>query len=277
MSIQQTNSIMPFTHEQFGQVRVIRDEAAGEPWFVAKDVAEALDIRTDTVRAILDAVDVKETNPNRIGVAPGGRNPLIISEPGLYALVFRSRKPEAAAFTRWITHEVIPAIRDEATGEPWFVAKDVAQALGYERPENAVATHCKHSKKVRLGYSPKQGGTPFITIIPKGDVYRLITRSKLPGAERFESWVFDEVLVSIDNHGGYLIDRPAVIVAQDTLERMKNKLQATEAELALAQPKAQLVDATFASRHEQPMKLTDVVRKLAGVNTIKIKSDLERR
>ena len=103
-----TNEIRTFESAQFGTIRALSVD--GEPWFVAKDVCDALGIRTDTVRVILDDDEVAETNPNTIGVA-GGRNPLIVSEPGLYKLVLKSRKPEAKAFQRWVTHEVIPAIR----------------------------------------------------------------------------------------------------------------------------------------------------------------------
>lgn len=106
-----SDEILPqvFDNPEFGRLRVIQDES-GEPWFVAKDVCDALDIRTDTVRTILDEDEVKETNPNSIGVA-GGRNPLIVSEAGLYSLVLKSRKPEAKRFKRWVTHDVLPSIR----------------------------------------------------------------------------------------------------------------------------------------------------------------------
>lgn len=105
------NEIQTFKSDQFGTVRAVRGED-GEPWFVAKDVCAALGIRTDTVRSILESDEVGETNPNSIGVA-GGRAPLVVSEPGLYRLVMRSRKPEAKAFQRWVTHEVLPALRRE--------------------------------------------------------------------------------------------------------------------------------------------------------------------
>jgi len=101
-------SIQLYKSEQFGNLRVVRDEN-GEPWFVAKDVCDALGIRTDTVRPILDADEVSDVDPNTIGVK--GRKPLIVSEAGLYSLILRSRKPEAKAFKRWVTHEVLPAIR----------------------------------------------------------------------------------------------------------------------------------------------------------------------
>lgn len=106
-----TNEIttLQFNSDQFGQLRAVKDEN-GEPWFVAVDICKALDIRTDTVRKIVDAEDISETNPNSVGVA-GGRNPIIVNESGFYALVLKSRKPEAKAFQRWVTHEVLPSIR----------------------------------------------------------------------------------------------------------------------------------------------------------------------
>ena len=102
-------SIQVFSSQEFGELRALKG-SDGEPWFVAKDVCDVLEIRTDTIRRILDDDEVDETNPNTIGVA-GGRNPLIVSEAGLYNLVLRSRKPEAREFKRWVTHEVLPSIR----------------------------------------------------------------------------------------------------------------------------------------------------------------------
>ncbi|RSX53973.1 antirepressor [Bifidobacterium goeldii] len=93
------------------QLRALTDEQ-GEPWFVAKDVCDILEIRTDTVRKILENDEAAKVNPNSIGVAQnGGRSPLIVSEPGLYKLIMRSRKPAAKTFQRWVTHEVLPQIR----------------------------------------------------------------------------------------------------------------------------------------------------------------------
>lgn len=103
-----TESIKVFDSAQFGAIRALSKN--GEPWFVAKDVCNVLGIRSDTVRKIVDACDIEETNPNTIGVA-GGRSPLLVNEPGFYTLVMRSRKPEAKAFKRWVTHDVLPAIR----------------------------------------------------------------------------------------------------------------------------------------------------------------------
>ncbi|AEA70209.1 Putative phage regulatory protein [Pseudomonas brassicacearum subsp. brassicacearum NFM421] len=90
----------------------------------------------------------------------------------------------------------IRVITDEL-GDPWFVARDVADALGYAKPENAISRHCKAATT-----TPKQGGG-FMTVIPERDVYRLVMRSKLVGAERFEEWVVGEVLPSIRKTGKF--------------------------------------------------------------------------
>lgn len=96
----------------------------------------------------------------------------------------------------------IRVITDEL-GDPWFVARDVADALGYAKPENAISRHCKAATT-----TPKQGGG-FMTVIPERDVYRLVMRSKLVGAERFEEWVVGEVLPSIRKTGKFEAASPS--------------------------------------------------------------------
>jgi len=86
-------------------------------------------------------------------------------------------------------------------GDPWFVAKDVAQVLGYANARDAVYKHCKGGSETRL---PSRGGAQYLTIIPERDVYRLIMRSKLPAAEAFEDWVVGTVLPAIRKDGGYI-------------------------------------------------------------------------
>jgi len=85
-------------------------------------------------------------------------------------------------------------------GNPWFVAKDVAAALGYEKPQNAILRHCKGALKRG---TLTNGGDQEMTIIPESDFYRLVLRSKLPSAERFQDWVTSEVLPSIRRTGSY--------------------------------------------------------------------------
>ena len=84
-----------------------------------------------------------------------------------------------------------------------FCATDVARALGYSNQRDAVGRHCKGVVKRDTLTS---GGTQELSFIPEGDVYRLIIRSNLPSAEKFEHWVFDDILPSIRKHGLYAID-----------------------------------------------------------------------
>lgn len=91
-------------------LRTLTDKA-GEPWFVAKDVCDILELG-NTTNALRALDEDEKTNFTNCNVAQnGGRAPLIISEPGLYKLIMRSRKPEAHEFQRWVTHEVLPQIR----------------------------------------------------------------------------------------------------------------------------------------------------------------------
>lgn len=102
------NEIQVFKNEQFGEVRTINRD--GEPWFVAADVCKSLEVANSR-----DAVArLDEDEKNTVVLTDGNRgnpNVTVVSEAGLYTLVLGSRKPEAKSFKRWITHEVIPAIR----------------------------------------------------------------------------------------------------------------------------------------------------------------------
>lgn len=89
-----------------------------------------------------------------------------------------------------------------------FCGSDVARALGYAIPSKAVHTHCKGVSKME---APSRGGTQTMLFIPEGDVYRLIVRSKLPAAEKFEHWLFDEVVPTIRKTGMYAT--PATVEA----------------------------------------------------------------
>ena len=107
-----SNEIVPqaFESREFGTIRAMRDEE-GEPWFVAKDVCDALGIATNHIRESLEEDEISNLRITEIGPEFGGKAPLIVSEAGLYSLILRSRKPEAKRFKRWVTHEVLPALR----------------------------------------------------------------------------------------------------------------------------------------------------------------------
>ena len=102
------DQIQVFNNEQFGEVRTVLQD--GEPWFVAVDVCRALEIANS--RDAVSRLDADEKNTLVLtdGIR-GNPQKVIVNEPGLYALVLSSRKSEAKAFKRWITHEVIPSIR----------------------------------------------------------------------------------------------------------------------------------------------------------------------
>lgn len=121
-----SQEIVPQTFEnsEFGTIRAMRD-ANGEPWFIAKDVCDVLGVATNHLREQGRGLDDDEvsTLPNWEGK---GAAPLIVSEAGLYSLVLKSRKPEAKAFRRWVTHDVLPAIRRHgAYATPEMVARSL--------------------------------------------------------------------------------------------------------------------------------------------------------
>lgn len=137
----------------------------------------------------------------------------------------------------------------ENNGKVLFHGNDVAAALGYSNTNKAIRNHCKGCPF----WAPLEtaGGTQKARFITEPDVYRLITHSKLPNAQRFEAWVFEEVLPSIRRTGGYVAAKPdespeeimarAVLVAQETIERQKRQLDEMK-------PKAVFADAVATSK-----------------------------
>lgn len=93
----------------------------------------------------------------------------------------------------------------EAGGRVWFCARDVASALGYANPKDAVNRHCR-PKGVRVHDLLTAGGRQKVKFIDEGNLYRLMAGSRLPSAERFESWIFDDLVPRTLKEGGYLLD-----------------------------------------------------------------------
>lgn len=176
----------------------------------------------------------------------------------------------------------------EEDGKILFCASDVAKSLGYAKPQNAINTHCKGALKRGIGVETgkKADGTTAIQniemlFIYEGDVYRLITHSKLPTAEKFESWVFDEVLPSIRKHGAYMTPETleAAILNPDTMIRLCTALKdeqdkrkaleaanaALEVDLAIAQPKVdyfnELVDRNLLTNFRETAKQLGIKEK----------------
>lgn len=98
-------SIQVFESADFGRIRAVSEN--GEPWFVAKDVCDVLGLDHTALRKL----DADEKGRDSIPTLGGTQQMTMVSEPGFYRLVMKSRKPEAKAFQRWVTHEVLPAIR----------------------------------------------------------------------------------------------------------------------------------------------------------------------
>lgn len=135
-------------------------------------------------------------------------------------------------------------------GTPWFVGRDVALALGYANPADAIDKHCKGiAKRYPLQTA---GGIQEVRLLSEGDVLRLIVRSKLPAAERFERWVFDEVLPQIGHTGRYGAADPVAALADPATlrtllltysERALQLQQTVEAQQPKVQALARIADA----------------------------------
>lgn len=132
----------------------------------------------------------------------------------------------------------------DVNGEPWFVARDVASALGYVDTTQAIRMHCEKAKDFR-GVEMTATATPM-KIIPEEDVYALIFGSHLESAKQFRRWICDEVLPAIRKHGAYLtparleealLNPDTLIRLATTLKAEREKRQALEAQAAADRPK----------------------------------------
>ena len=154
-------------------------------------------------------------------------------------------------------------------GKEYFVGSDIAKSLGYAIPSKAINTHCKGVSKMEV---PTNGGKQEMLIITEGDVYRLITHSKLPSAEKFETWVFDEVLPSIRKHGMYatdeLLNNPDLLIGVATkLKEERAKRKALEEEKKLNAPKIVFADAVSTSKTSILIGELAKILKQNGVET----------
>lgn len=136
-------------------------------------------------------------------------------------------------------------------GQVMFAATDVAKCLGYANPQKAVRDHCK-SAGVNEMDTPTNGGIQKVKFITKGNIIRLVASSELPQAEEVESWIFDEVIPTVLETGGYIAtksdDTPeeimarALTIAQATLAKREERLKQLEAETEQQQATIELQD-----------------------------------
>ncbi|NEX84962.1 phage antirepressor, partial [Enterococcus durans] len=139
-------------------------------------------------------------------------------------------------------HEVRTFLENDI---PYFVANDVAKTLGYKNPSDATNKHCK--KAVKTWGSDSLGRRQSFKVIPESDVYRLIIKSNLPSAEKFEAWVMEEVLPQIRKHGMYatdeLLNNPDLLIEVATKLKEERTLRlVAEQKAAEMQPKADYYD-----------------------------------
>lgn len=166
-------------------------------------------------------------------------------------------------------------------GKPAFVAMDVARALGYAKPQNAIREHCKSLIKLKcpemrpLGFEPIPQG---ITLIRESDVYRLVMRSKLESAERFQDWVVEEVLPALREEGCYSM-RPKlpdftdpVAAARAWADEVEQKLLAQQREkeaLEYVDRQARYID-NLENQLRDGLTLPEFAKRLNGVNVQRV-------
>lgn len=215
------STVQPFEFKG-NQVRVLTD-GDGAPWFIAKDVCDILGTHTKDIRATLDEDEISTVDTIDIGgfstvidVSNGGRSPIIISEPGLYRLVMRSRKPAAKEFQRWVTHEVLPQIR--RTGRYETPAPDddmtiLARAvLISDKRIKALEAKTQHQESVIAEQDETIG-----RLTPKADALDDFTKADATysmteaaqllanggrelGLKRFANWLLDHKWVRRNTH-----------------------------------------------------------------------------
>lgn len=159
-------------------------------------------------------------------------------------------------------------------GQVMFAATDVAKCLGYANPQKAIRNHCK-SIGVNEMDTPTNGGIQKVRFITKGNVVRLVASSELPQAEQVESWIFDEVIPTVLETGGYISTTPndtpeeimarALTIAQATLAKREERLKQLEAQTEQQQATIELQDKEI---KEAAPKVNYCNNHLQSVNTL---------
>lgn len=196
------NDLQVFKNEQFGQVRVIEQD--GEPWFVGKDVAEILGYENSS-KALIDHVDNDDKLNNVSLSSLGQRGGWLINESGLYSLVMSSKLPQAKAFKRWVTHDVIPSIRKHGAYmtpqklEEFLLSPDTMiktlQVLKEEQEKRKAAEHIIEMQKPKVLFSNAVSNSRSTILIR--DLAKLLKQNGIDiGQNRLFEWL---------RQNGYLI------------------------------------------------------------------------
>lgn len=191
------NELQIFKNNQFGNVRIVMK--GQEPWFVAKDICNCLEINNSR-QALIRLDDDEKSSVILNDGTPGNPEKSIVNEYGLYSLVLSSRKPEAKEFKRWITHDVIPQIRK--TGQ--YVVDiprtlpDALRAYANEVEEHNKAKALIEEQKPKVLFADSVAASH--TSILVGDLAKLLHQNgvKDMGQKRLFNWL---------RENGYLIKR----------------------------------------------------------------------
>lgn len=182
------NELQIFKNNQFGNVRIVMKEQ--EPWFVAKDICNCLEINNSR-QALIRLDDDEKSSVILNDGTPGNPEKSIVNEYGLYSLVLSSRKPEAKEFKRWITHDVIPQIRK--TGQ--YVADiprtlpDALRAYANEVEEHNKTKALIEEQKPKVLFADSVAASH--TSILVGDLAKLLHQNgvKDMGQKRLFNWL----------------------------------------------------------------------------------------
>lgn len=215
------NQLQVFNNTEFGQVRTMMID--GSPWFVAKDVCECLDINNS--RQALARLDSDEKNSVILNDGtPGNPEKGIVNEYGVYSLVLSSRKPSAKAFKRWITHEVIPAIRkhgaymtgetlEQALTSPDFLIR-LATELKTEQEARRLAEAQIEANKPKVLFADSVAASHGSILV--GELAKLLNQNGIDiGQNRLFNWL---------RENGYLICRKGTDYNMPTQRSMEMQL-----------------------------------------------------
>ena len=173
------NQITVFASDKFGDVRIV--QIGNEPWFVGKDIANALGYERDT-KAVTDHVDeddrknINGKTQSYLGLELGQRGGWLINESGMYALILSSKLPQAKEFKRWVTHEVLPSIRKHGA---YLTDNALEEALTSPDFLIKLATQLKEEKEARLKAEQKtiEQEKTIEVLKPKADYTDMILKN----------------------------------------------------------------------------------------------------
>ncbi len=178
------NQLEIFKNREFGEIRTVTVD--GEPWFVAKDIAEILQY-TNTQKAIRDHVDEEDKLTERIVLSGQNREVICINESGLYSLILSSKMPGAKRFKRWVTSEVLPQIRRTGTYQKPMTPQEMMRVqLGMIDGHEERITHLENT--MTIDYEQQQELKKTVN----KRVIEVLGGKKVPAYKEMSKKVFSE-------------------------------------------------------------------------------------